>query len=167
MVCISSPQCLICCSWWCVDTEDNKEETSGSRCSPIKEHCDDSTDFLVEPFSFTIAYVDPDIARKRVGENDPQLFSGHWPWDDESILLMVTSIVVTTIVSIVNAAITGLWDPSYKIREIWGCRQEPNVHGGPHACNVTPIIDNNTAARWAKSAMKLSNSMLFCVMYHG
>ena len=29
---------------------------------------DASNDFLVEPLSFTIAYVDPDIAGKRVGE---------------------------------------------------------------------------------------------------
>jgi hypothetical protein len=77
-------------------------------------------DFLVEPFSFTIAYVDPDIAGKRVGENNTQLFSWHWPADDELILLIVTSIIDTTILSIVNAAIAGLPDPSRKIQELWG-----------------------------------------------
>jgi len=40
----------------------------------------------VELSSFTIAYVDADIAGKRVGENNTQLFSWHWPGDDESIL---------------------------------------------------------------------------------
>jgi hypothetical protein len=63
--------------------------------------CDVSKDFLVEPFSFTITYVDPDIAGKRVGENNTQRLSWHWPGDDESILLIVTSIVDTTILSIV------------------------------------------------------------------
>jgi len=82
--------------------------------------CDPSTDFLVEPFSFTIAYVDPNIAGKRVGEYNTQLFSWHWPGDDESILPIVTSFVNTSILSMVNAAIAGLPDPSQKIREIWG-----------------------------------------------
>jgi len=77
--------------------------------------CDASTDFLVEPFSFTIAYVDPNIAGKRVGENNTQLFSWHWPGDDKSILPIVTSIVDTTILSIVNAAIAGLPDSSQNI----------------------------------------------------
>jgi hypothetical protein len=129
--------------------------------------CDASNDFLVEPFSFTIAYVDPDIAGKRVGENNTQLFSWHWPGDDESILPIVTSIVDTTILSIVNAAIAGLPDPSRKIRELWGCLEEPNGDGGPYARNVTPIFDNNTAAGWVQAAMKLSNPTLFCVVYRG
>jgi len=83
--------------------------------SPIKLRCNTLTDFLVEPFSFTIAYVDPDIGVKRVGENNTQLFSWHWPGDDESILPIVTSIVDTTILSIVNAAIASLPDSSRKI----------------------------------------------------
>ena len=70
---------------------------------------------LVEPPSFTIAYVDPDIAGKRVGENNNHLFSWCWPGDDELILPIVTSIVNTTILLIVNAAIAGLPDPSRKI----------------------------------------------------
>ena len=127
--------------------------------------CDASNDFLVEPFSFTIAYVDPDIAGKRVGENNTQLFSWHWPGDDESILPIVTSIVGTTILSIVNAAIAGLPDPRRKIRELWGCLEEPTGDGGLYARNVTPIIDNNTAAGRVKVAIKWSNPTLFCVVY--
>jgi hypothetical protein len=77
--------------------------------------CDASNDFLVDPFSFTIAYVHPDLAGKRVGEINTQLFSWYGPGDDESIFPIVTSIVDTTILSIVNAAISGLPDPSRKI----------------------------------------------------
>jgi hypothetical protein len=55
--------------------------------------CNTSNDFLIEPFIFTIAYVDLDIAGKRVGENNTQLFAWHWPGDDESTLPIVTSIV--------------------------------------------------------------------------
>jgi len=83
--------------------------------------CDASNDFLVDPLSFPIAYVDPDIAGKRVGENNTQLLTWHWPGDDESIQPIVTSIVDTTILSIMNAAITGLPDPSRIIRELRGC----------------------------------------------
>jgi len=128
---------------------------------------DSSNDFLVESFSFTIAYVDPDIAGKRVGENNTQLFSWHWPGDDESKLPIVASIVDTTILSIVDAAIAGLPDPSRKIRQLWGYLEEPNGVGGPYTGNVTPIFDNNTAAGWVKAAMKLCNPTLFCVVYHG
>jgi hypothetical protein len=90
--------------------------------------------------------VYPDIAGKTVGENNIQQYSWHWPGDDESILPIVTSIVNTTILSIVNAAITGLPDPSRKIRELWGCLAEPDRDGRPYASNVTSILDNNTAA---------------------
>jgi hypothetical protein len=126
---------------------------------------DASKNFLVKPFSFTIACVDPDITGKRVGENNTQRFSWHWPGDHESILLIVTSIVDMTILSIVNAAIASLPDPSRKIRELWGCLEERNGDGGPYTRNVTPIFDHNTAARWVKVAMTLSNPMLFCVVY--
>jgi hypothetical protein len=129
--------------------------------------CDASNNFLVEPFSFTIAYVDPDIAGKRVGENNTQLFSWHWPADVESILLIVTSIIDTTILSIVNAAIAGLPDPSRKIRELWGWLEEPNGDGGPYSRKVTSFFNNNTAAGWVEAAMKLSNPMLFRVVYRG
>lgn len=77
--------------------------------------CDPSTDLLVKPFSFTIVYVDPHIAGKRVGENNTQLFRWRWPGDDESILTIVISIVDTTNLSIVNAAIASLADPSQTI----------------------------------------------------
>ena len=124
-------------------------------------HCDALNDFLVEPFSFPIAYVDRDIGGKRLGENNTQLFSWHWPGDDELILPIITSIIATTILSIVNTAIAGLPVPSWKIRELCGCLEEPNGDGGPYARNVTPIFDNNAAAGWVKAAMKLSSPTLF------
>ena len=76
---------------------------------------DASNDVLVEPFNITITYVDSDIAGKMVGEKHTQVFSWQWPGDDKSILPIVTSIVDTTILSILNAAIAGLPDPSRKI----------------------------------------------------
>ena len=85
--------------------------------SPITVRCDSSSDFLVEPFSFTIAYVDPDIAGKRVGGNTTHLFSWHWPGDDELILPIVTSILNRSIWSIINAATPSLRGPSTRIRE--------------------------------------------------
>jgi len=33
------------------------------------------------------------------------------------------------------------------LMELWGYMEEPNGDGGPYARNVTPIFDNNTAAR--------------------
>jgi hypothetical protein len=54
-----------------------EEETMCDRSSPIMMNCDAMTNFLIEPFSFTIAYVDPGIAGKRVGENDPEQFLRH------------------------------------------------------------------------------------------
>jgi len=145
----------------------DEKETSGHRSSPTKVRCDPSTNILVKPFSFTIAYVDLDIAGKRVAENNTELFSWHWPGDDELIFSILTSIVDMTILSIVNAAITGLPDHSWNIRKFWGCLKEPNGDGGPFGRNFTSIFDNNTAAGWVKEAMKLSNSTLFCVVYCG
>jgi len=146
-------------SWW--------EDTSGPRFSPMKVHCDASTDFLAEPFSFNIACVDPNVAGKRVHEHNIQLFSSHWPGDDESILLIVTSNVNITNMSNVNAAITGLPDLRRTIWELWARREKRNVAGGLHAWNVTPIFDNNTPARRVQAAMKLHNRTLFWVIYHG
>jgi hypothetical protein len=128
---------------------------------------DTSKDFLVEQFSFIIAYVDPGIAGLRVGENNTQLLSWYWPGDNESILPIVTSVVDMTILSIVHAAITSLPDPSRKIRELWGCLEVPNGDGGSYARNGTPIFDSNTTARWVKAANKLSHGMLFRVIYRG
>jgi len=67
--------------------------------------------------------VDPDIAGKRVGEDSIQLFTCHWPGDDESRLSIVTTIVDTSIFSILKAEIAGLQDPSRNIRELWGSRE--------------------------------------------
>jgi hypothetical protein len=39
LICISLPQCFFSSCGWCVDTEDDKEETSGHRSSPIKVWC--------------------------------------------------------------------------------------------------------------------------------
>jgi hypothetical protein len=77
--------------------------------------CNPLTDFHVVPFSFTILYVDPDIAGKRVGEINPYLFSWHWARDDESILRIVTSIAVMTILAIANAPIHILPDCIRKV----------------------------------------------------
>jgi hypothetical protein len=82
----------------------------------ITGHFNALTDILVEPFlSVTIAYVDSDIAGKRVGKTNTELLSWHWPGDVEAILLIVTSIVDMTMLSIINAAIAGLTAPSRKI----------------------------------------------------
>jgi len=117
--------------------------------------------FFVKTFSFTIAYVDPDIAGKRVGENNTQLVSWHWTGDDESILPIVTSNVDMTILSIVNAAIAGLSAPSRTIREFWGSREDPNQDGGLYACNVTTIFDTNTAAGWVKAGDEIRQPNAF------
>jgi len=130
LVCISSPRCFFCSSWWCVGPEDDKEETSGHRSSPMNMRCDASTDFLVNPFSFTITDVDPNIAGKMVGESNNQLFSWHWPGTGESILPIVMSVVDTTIWLIVNPAIACLPDDSRKFRPLWGCREDRNGAGG-------------------------------------
>ena len=158
---------MICCSWWCVDKEEIKEVTSDHRSSPIKVHCDSSTYYLIEPSSFTIAYVDPHIAAKRGGENNTQLFSWHRPGDDGSRLPIDTSIIDRTILSIMNGAIPGQRDPSQKIRVLWGCQKKPNGGGGPHSHNATPIFDTNTAAGWLQLVMKLNIPTHFCIIYCG
>ena len=167
MVCISLPRSFLCCCEWCVDTVDDKEETSGHKASQKMVRCNASTDFLLEPISYAITYVDPDIAGKRVGENHTQFLPWHWTGDDESILPIVTSIVYTIILSIVNIAIAALPDPSWTVWELWGCREEPHGVGGPYAPNDTPIFDTNTAAGWVQAAMTLWNSTCCCVVYRG
>jgi len=72
------------------------------------------TNSFVERYSSTIAYVDPIIPGKRLGENNAQLFSWHWPGDDESRLPIVTAISHQTILSMMNATNGGLPDPSWK-----------------------------------------------------
>jgi len=154
LVCISLPWCFFWSAWWCVDTEDDQDENIAKRTSAIQAWPVTSTDFLVEPFTITIVYVDPNIAGNRVSENNTQLISWHWSEDDELILLIVTSIVDMTIWSVVNAAIDGLPDPRWNIRELWGCQEGPDGHGSPYPCNVTPIFDNKTAAGWVQAALK-------------
>jgi len=165
--CISSPRCFFCSCRWCVHADDDEEETTGHTSLPLKVYCDASSDFLVEPLSFTLYYVDPDLAGKTVCENITQLFSWHWPGDDESILPIVTSIVDTTDLSIVNAVIASQPDCSLKIRQLWGCQGEPNGNSGPHACTVTLILDHNTAAGWVKGVMIYNHPTLVWVVYHG
>ena len=105
--------------------------------------------------------MDPDVAGKRVGENIAQHFSWHWPGDEKSMIRILISIVNTTILSIANAAFACLPDHSWIIRNLWGCWDDRNGDGGPHACNVTPIFNNKTAAQWVKEVMKLHNPHAF------
>jgi hypothetical protein len=97
----------------------------------MKVGSDTWNDFHVKSFSFSIPYVDPDIAGNKLDETYMLQFSWHWPWDDESILPIVTSIVHTTTVSVMNTAISGLPDCSWKVRELWGYCEEPNGDCGP------------------------------------
>jgi hypothetical protein len=84
----------------------------------IKMPCDVLTDFLVEPFSFMIVYVDANIARQWEGENNIPQIPGYKVWDKESILPIVISNSDMTILSIVNAAIAYLPYPSWINREL-------------------------------------------------
>jgi len=52
-------------------------------------------------------------------------------------------------------------------QELWGCREEPNCDSGLYTLNVTPIFENNTAARWVKAAIILSNRTLLGIGYLG
>jgi len=58
--------------------------------------------------------VKPDLAGRRVSENNTQLFSWDWPQVDESILPIVPSMVDTNILRISNAAIARLRYPARK-----------------------------------------------------
>jgi len=128
----------------------------------ITVYCNTSTDINVLPFSIAIAYVDPG---KRVGKFNTYPFSWHWPGDDESILLIVTLLVHTTILAIINAAIPHLPNPCRIIHQLWGRQVEPNGDVGPHTHNVIPIFEKSTAAGWVMVAMKLYNATPFCVVY--
>jgi hypothetical protein len=88
-------------------------------------------------------------------------------WGCESILRIITSIINTMTLSIVNAAMASLRDRSRKIREFWGCLKEPNGVDGRYARNVTPILDNDTTAGWVQVAIKIRNPFLVSVIYHG
>jgi len=112
----------------------------------MKVDWDALTAHLVEPLTFTIAYVNPNVAEKRVGENNTQLFALYWPGVDESILQRITSVVNTTILLIVIAVVAGLPDHSWKIRQLLGCLEETNGDGCPHAHDIPPSYDDNTTA---------------------
>lgn len=75
---------------------------------------DTSTAFLVVPSSFTISYVDPNVAAKKVDGNISLLFSWHWPGYDELRLSIVTSIIDMSIMSFMSAAIADLPECSQK-----------------------------------------------------
>jgi hypothetical protein len=119
-----------------------------------KQCSDASTKINLEPFSYTIPYVDPDIVGNRVGEFNTLQFIWRQPEDGEYLLVAATPMVDTTNMSIVNAAIDAPPGSSCIFREHWGCGQEPDGDGGPYARSVTPILDNNTAAGWVKAAVK-------------
>jgi hypothetical protein len=76
----------------------------------IQVRCDASINFLVKAFILSIPYVDPHIAGNSVDEYNAHQFSLHWPREDEIVVQIVSSIEDKTILSIVNAAITGLPD---------------------------------------------------------
>jgi hypothetical protein len=85
----------------------------------------------------------------------------------ESILPLGISILNTTILSIVNAAIAGMPSQSQKIRDLLSWREAPNGDRGPYAQIITAIFDSNTAARLVDVGIQLNNPTLFCVMYRG
>jgi len=143
------------------------EETSGHSSSLVQPCCDTLTDIHVDPFLFAIAYVDPNIAGKRVGETNTQLFSWQRPGDDDDILPIVTSIVIRTILWGMYAAIAGVPDFIRKIWQLAGCLEEPNEHGGPQSHNITRLFDTKAAAGLPNAAMKLYSLMHFCLVYHG
>jgi len=146
LVCIVLPWCFIFSSWWYVDLKHNEHKPWGHWSSLIKVGHDTSTTFRLERFGFTIPYMDPDIAGKRVSEHSTHLSWWHWPGHDESRLSIITSIIDSTVLSMVNAAIAGLADLSRKIWDVWVCREEPNGYGGPYARNLNAIFNNSTAA---------------------
>lgn len=71
---------------------------------------DTSTHFCLKPFRFTIAYVDREIAGKRVHKNSNTLFGLNRHVGAESIFRIGPSTVDTTSFSRVNPAVAGLPD---------------------------------------------------------
>jgi len=167
LVCVSSPLWFIYYSWGSFDTEADKEETSSCRSLSIKVHCDTSTDFLIKQFSVTTIYANTKVTSKRVGQNNPQRIPWCWPGDGELILLIVTSIVDTSILSIMNPAIAGLPNPRWKIGELWDSWEQRNGDGSLSACHIPPICDHHTAAGWANLAMNVCNLKQCCVSCSG
>ena len=66
-----------------------------------------------------------------------------------------------------HAAIASLSDSRQRIREHLGCWEELNGDRGAYTLNVTPLLDNNTAAGWVMVVMKRSNTTHFYVFHHG
>ena len=166
LVAISTPQYFLCTFWRGGDTVDDVVKYSGYSSSPIQVQHKASTNWFFEPFSFPMAYVDPDIVQKMVDANNTQLFSFQRPGVDESILAIVISIINTAILSIVNVAMSSPPDCSQNIPEIGRWQDMPECDVGPHACNVTPNFNNCITARWVKVTMKLNNATLYCIIYH-
>jgi hypothetical protein len=102
--------------------------------------CNALTHDLVEPFSLTMVNLDSNVSGPRVGENNTPQFSLHWHLYGEWILPIVTSFVDISSVSIINAVLRGVQDPSLTIRERWGCQEEPTGKGHLHARIFTPIF---------------------------
>jgi len=111
--------------------------------------------FLANPCSYTITYMDPDIAVKRLCQNTTEVHSCHCPADHESWIPILTSIVDMTTFSIMNSAIARFADPRPEVCGYWRCWEKSNVHYGLHSSNVTPIFNEHTAAGWVKLVMKL------------
>jgi len=82
----------------------------------IEVCCASLANYLAKLFSITIAYVDPNITGKTVGEKHAQLLSQCRPGDNEMKLSIVISIVDVNVVSLTNVAMADQADPSQKIR---------------------------------------------------
>jgi hypothetical protein len=67
----------------------------------------------------------------------------------------------------VNAAKTSLPDLNNKFLDLQGCWKETTGDGGQYTRNITPIFNQNTAARWVKAAMKRNQAWYVCIMFHG
>lgn len=167
LICISLRSCLWYSSWWCVDTHDDMEESSTHWSSPIRVHHESSTNFPVESCSLTIGSVDHCIAGKRVGGNNTQMFWWHWPADGESLFPIVSSILNMTIMSIMNATIAGLPNPSWTMWELEGCQKEPNGGGGLHLWNFTSIFDDNNIGGCVLVAKRFPKPGLLCIIDYG
>jgi len=114
-----------------------------------------------------IIYVVPNIAWNWGSECNTQLFPWLWPGNDALLEQIVTSTIDMTILSIFNATKAGVTDLSLKIWDLWGCRKERNADCSLHAYNVTPILNNHSAAICSGVAMGLINQILLCIAYRG
>jgi hypothetical protein len=69
--------------------------------------------------------------------------------------------------STVDAAFGSLPDTCRIIRELCGCQEETIGDSGQNAHNVTPIVNNKTAALWEMVPMKSNNATLVYIVYRG